>query len=554
MALDFAALLDQINSQGSAASEDVSGAMGVIAQNNAALTQSYQQSTDRANQVATSTKTVADVKNSGALQAQNALQNFAAEVGGDTADATGLQAQLAATFLSENKAAADKLAVITQKRSVSFLDDPLEWISNKLTINDDINEYNAHAVQANQAEAQIASTSQLIDLRANAQAKIATTVTAASAQAASQIAVASAQENAAQLARQGYVQNTQGVKELADMSYRKFQTTSAIFDADARYESLKHAQAQLALSYQSMDLEQKRFALQQQKEVDANGANQYIADNINAGLKVLYPTNPAAWNVPAGKLQAILTGKVPLSPELKKAMELGEQNKDLALPQSGVRILGITPADALDTLKYSPTLSPDQQAGVAILKQAQKMIDTKLAGQQITSPAQLAEYNKAINDQANLILAAAANHTQDPTSAYYLPPVDKIVQAIPAAQQDPVWTKVLGPLAVAKVDLSNPDQVAGYVSGAVKAGTISLNDGAQFLSNVYINGQKMNMESKQLKGLGLTPKISYIANSAGAGWAGKTDFTDPTAVMKDLMGRSAAAENLSAAVLAGSGQ
>lgn len=546
MGLDISDILDSINSLGQSASDAASDATAAITSNTAALTQSYQQSVQRQQVVAANTQVVADVKNSGQLAAQNALQDFSAQWGGDTADASGTQAKLADRHNQASQAADDALDIIRQKRSVSFFDDPLAWVSNKLTINDDINNYNSNVAVANKAEEDMDSINQSIDLRASAQAKIATTVTAASAQAASQIAVASAQEAADVLTRQGFAANTQGVTDIANMTYRQMQVATVGFDADAKYQELKNSQAQLALSQANFSLEQQKFKIQQAKEVNADGANQYIAENIQAGLKVMFPTNPAAWNVPAGKLTAIMSGKLPMDPVILRAMQVGEGQKDYAGPDSGIRLLGATPSDALKTLSFNPTITPDMNAGIGILNQAKQLVDAKLAGQPIAGPAAQAAYDDAVNKQANLLLQASANHTQDPTSAYYLPGADKIVTAAPALQQDPVWTKVLAPMVAAKADLSNPAVVTGYVSAAVQAGTITLNQGAAGITNIYQRGQEMNLQSKQLVGLGLTPKVSYMAPDpyTGVGAIGKIDYTNKQAVTAALMRMSANSGNV----------
>lgn len=538
---DLASMLDDLNATGDDVSDAVTGATTAIQSNTQALTQSYQSSVARQQAVAASTKVVTDTQQLGKLQAQTALQNFAANIAGDTDDATGTQAKLAATFLQANSDAADALQTIKEKRSVSFFDDPLSWVSNKLTINHDIDQYNSNASIANQAEQQIDSTNQAISLRAAAQAQIATTVTAASAEAQSNIAVSSAQEAADVLGRQGIAQNTAGVKEVADMNYRQFQIATAGFDADARYQQLKQGQAQLAVSQANLSLEQQRFALMQKKEINADSANQYIADNINAGLKVMYPTNPAAWNVPAGKLQGIMSGKLPMDPILAQAMKIGENSKDTTLPDSGTRLLGLTPSDALTTLQFNPTIAPDMQGGVGILRQALDIVSKQTAGIPITTPAEKQAFDAKVNAQANALLQAAANHTQDPSSVYFLPGADQLAQQIPAIQQTPLYQKVLAPLIQAKVDLSNPDQVAGYAQKAIAAGTISLNDAAAGIAGMYQQGQIQNQASKQLIGLGLTPKISYMGNAAAAGTmglSGKLDYTKQDQVMKNLMMRS----------------
>lgn len=539
--LDLSSILDNITSLGSQAASAASDATTAITGNNQALTASYQQSQDRQNVVAANTKVVADVQNQGKLAAQNALQNFSAEWGGDTDDATGQQARLALRHNQASQAADDALDVIRQKRSVSFFDDPLSWISNKLTINTDIDNYNANNTITAKAESDMDSINASIDLRANAQAKIATTITAASAQAQSQITVASAQEAADVLARQGIAANTAGVTEIANMSYRQMQVATAGFDADAKYQELKTSQAHLALAQGQFDLEKQRFNLQEQKSLDQMGADQYISSLIKLGRQIKYPNQPGAWNIPQGKYTALLNAK---DPELMDDLRVGQANETKG--GAGVRILGNTPSEALATLQYKPTVTPDMAGGIGILDQATALVTKQLQGQPITTKQQKDQFDQAVNAAANQLLQAAANHTNDPTSVYYLPPADKLAVAIPAIQDSPLYKTVIAPAVAAKVDLSNPDVVTGLASKAVQAGLLTLNDAAAGISGMYQRGQEMNFASKQLVGLGLTPKLTYIGQAANAGkfggLAGKLDYLDQKAVTQNLMQRSSASQ------------
>lgn len=539
--LDLSTLLDSVNSLAGNAAQATSDATASIVSNNQALTASYQQSQDRQQIVAANTKIVSDVQQQGKLAAQNAMQNFAAEWGGDTDDASGQQARLALRHNQASQAADDALDIIRQKRSVSFFDDPLSWISNKLTINQDIDNYNANNTIAAKAENDMDSINQSIDLRANAQAKIATTITAASAQAQSQITVASAQEAADVLARQGIAANTAGVQEVANMSYRQFQVATAGFDADAKYQELKDSQAHLALAQGQFSLEKLRFNLQEQKSLDQVGADQYISSLIKLGRQIKYPNNPNAWSIPQGKYTALLNAK---DPELMDDLRVGQANETKG--GVGVRILGNTPSEALDTLKYKPTITPDMAGGIGILDQATALVTKQLQGQPITTKQQKDQFDQSVNEAANQILQAAANHTNDPTSVYYLPPADKLAVAIPSIQQTPLYKTVIAPAIAAKVDLSNPDVVTGLASKAVQAGLLSLNDAAAGISGMYQRGQETNFASKQLVGLGLTPKLTYIGQAANAGkfggLPGKIDYVKQDQVMQNLMQRSSASQ------------
>lgn len=563
--IDLSSILedaDDVSDQADATADAVSGAASAIGANGQALTKSYQVSSARAQATADATNVVSSTLNTGKAVAQAALRSFAASAGGgDDSNSIDLQATLAQNYLGATGQAAQALATITQKRSVSFFDDPLSWISNKLTINTDIDNYNDYSQQAEDAKNKIASINSLVDDRAVALNNQAATTSLAAAQAATTVSVNAAMEQKDNLDRQGIVANTQTAQELARLSYEQLQVKSAAFDTQAKYVQLQDSQAQLAIAQGNAELERERFALMKHKDEEQNAGNAYTATLINKGLQTMFPTNPAAWNVPQARLTAFLT-KQTSDPILSRALGVGEINKDQIDPTTGqnqtgaTRILATSPADALVALQYNPTLSPDTSGTVALLNQAKNLVDTQRAGQVPPKPGtpEVQEYNDKINQAAKSLLMASANHTADPTSLYYLPPADKIVSMIPGLADSPLNKEVIQPMAAAGGDLSNPAAVLQFALKASQqpGSDLSLNQTAADISTMYKTAQLANLSSKNVFNLGLVPKVSYMSKAPSL-LAGKLDYTDTKAVTSYMMIQAGKDQFTNALSAAGSG-
>lgn len=515
-------------------------ATAAIKVNNAALDTSYAASAARAQLVQQQTQVIKSTQEAGALVAQTAAQSYAHNLG-INADGTlsDQQAKAQQIFLDASQSAQDAAATIAQKRSVSFFDDPLQWLSNKVSINDDINNYNGAANQANTAEQFIQESNQLIDARTVALNAIKTTTSQAVAEAATNVAVEQQQEIAETQRRAGIAANTQGVEAVSNMSWRNIQIANAKFDSQAKYVQMLDDQKRLQMQQAQFGLEQKRLELETMREQDKVGADQYMQQQLVKGLQLMFPKNPAAWNVPPGKYQAWLQGKGSIDPTWLKAFNVAQATDETGT--DGSRILGTSPADALGTLAFKPTISPTAQPTVDLLQRTAAAIIQSQPYKSAIAAKDINAANGMINDAVNRAVASDAAHTDSPTSLYYLPPADTLVKTIPSLQDSPVYQTVLAPAIKAGVSLDTPDQVAGIVQKAIAAGTISLNDGANGIANIYTQGQKQNFAAKQIFSLGIVAPQSYTSPASGQsalGLKAPVDWTNAIQVKENLMRRS----------------
>lgn len=525
---------------------DVGRATEQVRVNNAAADASYAASNAAAQSVVAATRVVSSTQQQGALTAQAATQAYAHALGVDADGALSAQQnQAQATFLDASARAAESARVIAEKRSVSFFDDPLQWLTNKVTINDDIANFNGAANEANTAEQFIQETNQLIDQRAVSLNAIKTVTTQAAAEAQTNILVAQQQELAENLKRAGLASNTAGIEAISGMSWRNIQIMSAKTDADSKVVAMQNAQDHLQIAREQLDLEKARLALQNTKEQEKDGADQYMHDQLVKGLKLMYPNNPAAWDIPDGKYKAMISGKTPLDPIWKTAFDRA-QASDIV----GSRSLGNSPADALNTLQYKPTLSPAAQPTVDLLNRGLAVATNSPAYKQAIAAKDPKAAQDVINAAVNQLVKSDAQHVDSPTSLYYLPPLNKIAESIPGVQDSPFYKTIVAPAATAGIDMSDPGQVAKSAIQAIKEGKISLNEAANNMSAMYGIGQQWNFEAKQLFSLGITAPPSYTTNVSGLtfqgipGKLGTVDWTNENQVKEMFMRLSAIDQQL----------
>lgn len=511
-------------------------AKAAVSANNDATNSLYSASNARAQMVTDQTAVVAATKNQGQLVAQTALQSYAHALGVDAdGSLSAQQATAQQTFLDASKNAADAAATIAQKRSISFFDDPLQWLTNKITINTDIDNYNGAADQANTAEQFIQESNQLIDARAVALRNVQTVTSQAASEAATNIAVEQQQELQANLQRAGIAANTAGVEAITNMSYRQIQIANARLDSDSKYLQAIDDQKRLQLSQESHDLEAARLNLEMSKDQDKLGADQYMSGQLRKGLQLMFPNNPAAWDIPNGKYQAMISGKSPMDPVWKKAFDVAQASDQTGT--SGGRILGTSPADTIGTLAFRPTIAPNAQPTVDLLTSAATQAIATPAYKQAVANKDTKATSDIINNAVEQRVISDSNHTDSPTSLYYLPPADQIVQMNPGLQDSPLYSAVIAPAVKAGIKLDTPVQVTNLAMNAINAGAITLNDAANGISNIYAQGQAQNFAAKQLFSLGIVAAPSYIAADPqlSVGAVRKLNYTNPIDVKSALM-------------------
>jgi len=162
--------------------------------------------------------TIASQKAAGLLQAQQAAQSVASSYGGKPGDISFIMNQLGQQWMDTEAQRLQAEKAVQQKQSVNFLDDPLQWLSNKLTVNTDINNYNNLNTQSEDLYDQLSKINTLNSSTAESMKAIATTQTAATVAATADQAAQNAVIAANKAKLQGIVYNVEGIKDITNLT------------------------------------------------------------------------------------------------------------------------------------------------------------------------------------------------------------------------------------------------------------------------------------------------------------------------------------------------
>lgn len=512
--------LSQLLLSASKAFDQISAGQVEIQANTAALESSAKDSAARLTSMADSASLITTTTGLGKLTVEQSNLKTAQSVGADPTDIMGLQAKDATTLLDAQSKREDALSRVSEKQKISFLDDPLGWISAQFTINDDISDYNAANNVAANVEANISERAKFVDAQYQSNLRSQQTVTAASIQAAADQAKNEILLKADDARRQAILYNSTGVKELAAMSLQQLQILSTASDAQTRQEQLQISLDHLALS-------REEFDWKRQEKNKGDKASQYVMDTINRGLEILDPSEPKI-DINSPKAIALISGKLPLDGKLKRAFELGEMNSKVdPSGQRGTRILGSSPVDFLQTLQFHPAMAPDQKAGVSLLQETVAQAQDTSQYKALIAAKDVEGAKKFLNQSVREAFDISAKNALNPKSPYALPVIEQILTTTPALQELPFAQKVLSPAIEAKIPLQDPSRVYALGLSAVSEGKISLNQMAIDLSVIYKQAQRINIQSKQLIGMGVAPIEQYNVTIQNG------DFVDPKVNLAD---------------------
>ena len=534
--LSPSSLLSTLNAKAAEVSGAANAGAAQISSNAAAMQESFKTQENLTRQNAESAGVIESTKQFAQLAVEDALARNALNLGGDLADVTGLQSKLATQYIQARTEQQAALQSINQKNTTSFFDDPLGWIGAKLTVNDDIARHNAAEATAEQAAAQIKQTNDLITGRAVAANTLKQTVTQASAQAAIEQVKNNALIAAETYRQQGLTANTRSIQEIVQLRSADMAAVSTSYDAAVKNQQLGIAQQHLAQSVAAESRQVQEFNWRKASEEEKQKVGTYVQENIIRGYKTLYPSQPEKWEVPGSpKMLALISGKIPLDGELKQAYELGVLNSKID-PSGQTRILATSPVELLKVLQYSPELNAATKPVISLIRDAAQNVQADPKYKALVQSKDVQGATDYLNGTIRETFKQQATKVSGPDNPYWLPNITELAAQSPGIKEFPLYTQVLAPLATAGVDTSDPGTVFLQSIKAVKDGKIGLNQMAIQLSAIYRQGQRVNIASKQLTNLGITPIESYNVKINTGGLLDATvNMADPNAIIRAAM-------------------
>jgi hypothetical protein len=413
-------------------------------------------------------------------------------------DAVGYRAKelgqtIATAYDNKQKA----LETIQAKQSVSFIDNPLGYIVAQLSVDSDIEQYNAESRRGAAASQMMTELETGYRQAANGALGSISTISDASANA-SIIKAGSAGAIAAQEAiRQGGRDNLQHIIAISETDLKKAQIAGNTFSAQAQMLQIQNAQ-------ESLRMQRETFEMHKKDRLDKEQATAVDSKLVQQGYFAL-----KGKQMPAELVKTIPTFMDKKDPEYQEYYKAGRASY-LADPTGQSTVISDSPFDVLTLTRTGvvKNLNPAMTATVSKLdglwqeytnpavQSTRKLVDK-------SKDALEKDFNAWLSDR---LKAERANVT---SGSIYAPlPLADVAKAVPAVANSPVWQKVLAPLVGTGAKLDDPGFVMQQLEWAIRDGKITMPDATE-VAAVYKKAMDLTGASRNYMAFGITPSLTY---------------------------------------------
>ena len=440
--------------------------------------------------------------------------------------------------------------IIYEKKSKTFVSDPLGWIHAQITTPADIDVYNHFARRHNMAEEEYNSI--VTSTTATAQMNNATkaTTSAALADANLQIVSASAEKERAKLTTEYAQHNIQGAQLLQSFTDKQLAHAESAVRLEESVQNFQVRQAQLALTYDQRQETLKRTKLLNEQlegtleeRAQLKFEQESITNSYNSGVRALGGVELTTPQV----LAALKMDKTGYAGNL---VRYGQDIEANGGSKSNVPLLapGMSPADMTGLLRAArarPTgIDKDvYDFTVSATGEAVRSLGVQLDKDPAKRAQQLAEeVKKKAVDQL-----AYVDNSKDSSNIYSAPTPKQLAESIPILTKYPKLQEIIkrstdNPnvpirdvdiLEAAKIDLQKNPSKENF-----KLITDSLGD-------YYRAVRDYNNTHKGYKEKGLPPQMTYnaVLPTGLFGGTQTTDMTDPLQVQRLMIKMSLSAQS-----------
>ena len=444
----------------------------------------------------------------GLLQAQDAARKVAASYGGNPDDVSFIMNKLGEQWQQAEADRQQALNVVQQKQSVSFLDDPLTWFANKLTVNRDIAMYNDDEERSNSLYDQLAKINTLNTTTAESMKAIAQTQTAATVAAATDAAAQKATIAANQAHLQGILYNVKGIQDITTMGQEQVDNSVKQAQTAIAAGHLAVAQAQLGVMTREMNMKADMYQQEVKQKQDQDASDAAMLNSMNIGFATMglppvdkikgfnlikaggAPGEIAKQALSIGLTQGV-TGKPIIAPNAgASARILASSNSQIAVANPAVK-----PVTDLLQSSYAVARNPQNAQMMGINPKDNNSVDQAVSG--------------IVNDKLHSM--AVDIKTGDTSNIYQAPPLTALA-TMAGMKQNPLYNAVLEPQVKAGMAEVNPEKILSLTMDAVNNGKISMNDAIAGYSSLFSHAIAMNNASKDFLRFGMVPQASYNTN------------------------------------------
>lgn len=468
------------------------------------------------------TAVVEGAKQTGILETQAAVDLGAFTLGTDmrlnTEKLTDANARLIQSLAVRDEA----LAAVNEKQRVGLFDNPIGWLLNQITVNDDIAKYNAANAEVETNAERIKRLTDATNAEVTTQNALRHTTSQAASVAAAEKTRLDAESLAATARIKGFEVNAAGVNAAVAASKEELNAQNIAYHAVLAQEASGRANEELALSRENAQQRRDEWAFRKDQlaealknKKDVELAKQEMLDTVNIGLQAIgaQPINNPS-TIARFMLQAEKSGTVP--DEFLDAFKRGRRS---AL--EGRKVVASDGAELVDILrttniKWQPIQEPIKTAMQDVVGQVLAEVNSPAGIPGAPGKKDKGSIDARINQLTRDIFDGyrAKIVPGDKDNPYNVGAITDVLQ-LDGVKTLPVVAKVLAPVAATSEgaeSLNDPVRVAALVADAVEKGTISYKDAAVFsVSSIYQRANAINNEARQFKALGLPENQSYFA-------------------------------------------
>ncbi len=470
---------------------------------------------------------IARVAGSAKLKTQQTNLKVANVMGTNAAESSWLIGGMGKRVIEADKRAQDKLAVIKEKQSLSFIDNPLGYLIAQATLGGDIDEFN-NAVQesdlAKDTAQKLESISQTSFLTQNA---IEQSVTQSAIDSSVIINGYKYSNDANQAALQGLRTNLEGLTKSAQATAAAVDMKYKGFAADMQNKSYQ-------ISLQNLALSRESFNLQKQAKQEKLDEESLIGKYISKGY-----FNMSGNQMDPVKAKEMATLYKAGQPEVRALFNSGMQSY-MITPDGKQSVISTSPYDAATAFGTGMVQNlPQSQKDVGdyLVSKRREFQNPAIQNKLNIDPKDKMGMEKAFNEY----IRGEANRDGRVGAGIYTPAsLLTVASANKNMAELPVWKTVLAPMAAAGSKLDDPNLVFGAVLTAVQKGELPYNEALK-LSTLYRSGVDINNMSRNWISTGMPMGTGYVASVNTYGTIGKTpiDMTNDIAIAT-LLNKAAA--------------
>lgn len=460
---------------------------------------------ETANDVASNTAAKGELE----LQRQNKIQGMASGWGVQSDSSGDILYKLGQQWQKEQAVRDEAFAAYEEKRSTSFLQNPIQYLVNQYTVQDDIERFNNATVKGDMMAQRMAQVNAAVQEGAKTAAAVSTKVTAATIAGDARIAASESTQRSLEATRQSIADSALGVEKVMQLGVER---QNMLF----RMEERKRAQEQMEWARTQHAMQLEEFAHKKENwEANAALAN-YEFEKVARG-HLMRTGQELDKQISLAIRAGLKEGKAPA----------GEFGQDYVLGSNVPGAPGSIAHSAMDFLRlqktYGYTYRPGQEAIQPILKEAEgklgdilrsgfvnepdpndpkKMVRVPITQKDTEKVSSL--YNKLVDELVKRDFSDASVTSASKPNLSRVPSLQEIVKTTPGLMKQKVNGEILGPLLQSGVN-PDPNTVWDTYMAAVADGKVSLPEAVGDYSLLYQRGVLLNQATQGLSTFGIIP-------------------------------------------------